>query len=198
MKLIVITSPDFLVGEATAISSLFDAGLEILHLRKPTSTIDELRCLLKQIPECYMDRIVVHEHFSLVDEFHLKGIHLNRRNSSLPNDYDSQVSCSCHSLEEVAKKKNSVDYLFLSPIFDSISKEGYNSSFGKDELKMASENYIIDEKVIALGGIDPQNIPEIKELGFGGIAVLGYIWNSSVEADVNIVVDNYLKLRNNM
>ena len=33
MKLITITMPDFFEGEADAIASLFDAGLEILHLR---------------------------------------------------------------------------------------------------------------------------------------------------------------------
>ena len=37
MKLITITVPDFFEGEADAITSLFDAGLEILHLRKPGS-----------------------------------------------------------------------------------------------------------------------------------------------------------------
>lgn len=35
MKLITITQPAFFEGEAEAITSLFDAGLEILHLRNP-------------------------------------------------------------------------------------------------------------------------------------------------------------------
>lgn len=35
MKLIVITTPQFFEGEAAAVTSLFQNGLEILHLRKP-------------------------------------------------------------------------------------------------------------------------------------------------------------------
>ena len=35
MKLIVITTPQFFEGEAEAVTSLFQNGLEMLHLRKP-------------------------------------------------------------------------------------------------------------------------------------------------------------------
>ena len=35
MKLIFITTPQFFEGEAAAVTSLFQNGLEILHLRKP-------------------------------------------------------------------------------------------------------------------------------------------------------------------
>ena len=37
MKLIVITTPQFFEGEAEAVTSLFQNGLEMLHLRKPAS-----------------------------------------------------------------------------------------------------------------------------------------------------------------
>lgn len=198
MKLIVITAPEFIRDETLAISSLFDAGLEILHLRKPASSVDELRNFLNQIPGNYLDRIVVHEHFSLKDEFHLKGIHLNRRNALVPNGYTGHTSCSCHSLEEVEKKKDYFDYLFLSPIFDSISKEGYSSNFSENELKIASQNGVIDSKVMALGGINYENIRKVEEMGFGGAAVLGHIWKPSSEIDVASVVDSYLKLKNSI
>lgn len=46
MKLITITVPDFFEGEADAITSLFDAGLEILHLRKPGASYEEMENLL--------------------------------------------------------------------------------------------------------------------------------------------------------
>ena len=35
MKLIIITSPDFLPGEARILTELFKAGLDLLQLRKP-------------------------------------------------------------------------------------------------------------------------------------------------------------------
>ena len=50
MKLITITVPDFFEGEADAITSLFDAGLEILHLRKPGASYEEMENLLFRLP----------------------------------------------------------------------------------------------------------------------------------------------------
>ena len=55
------------------------------------------------------------------------GIHLNARNPKEPHDYAGHVSCSCHSVEEVKNKKHFYDYVFMSPIYDSISKVNYYS-----------------------------------------------------------------------
>ncbi|MDY3787135.1 MAG: thiamine phosphate synthase, partial [Prevotella sp.] len=79
MKWIVITSPDFVSGEALFIDRLFGHGLDLLHLRKPGSTIEACRELLRQIPERWHSRIVLHDHFPLTGEFLLHGVHLNRR-----------------------------------------------------------------------------------------------------------------------
>ena len=72
-------------------------------------------------------------------------------------------------------KKNKYEYVFLSPIFNSISKQNYNTKFTLHELHQASDIGLIDSKVIALGGITPDNIATTMQLGFGGAAVLGYI-----------------------
>ena len=63
MKLITITQPAFFEGEAEAITSLFDAGLEILHLRKPGASYEDMEQLLNRLPPEYLKRIVTHEHF---------------------------------------------------------------------------------------------------------------------------------------
>lgn len=65
MKLITITQPAFFEGEAEAITSLFDAGLEILHLRKPGASYEDMEQLLNRLPPEYLKRIVTHEHFQL-------------------------------------------------------------------------------------------------------------------------------------
>lgn len=176
MKLIVITTPGFFEGEADAITSLFRAGLEILHLRKPGASAEEIEHLLHQIPAEFMQRIVTHEQFGLATTFDLKGIHLNGRNPEPPLGYKGHVSCSCHSLEEVVQRKNTCNYVFLSPIYNSISKEGYASAFSYDNLKEAQQAGIIDSKVMALGGISRKHFAEIESLGFGGVVLLGDIW----------------------
>lgn len=177
MKLIVITSPAFLADEGASVNALFEAGLEILHLRKPLSSSEEVENLLQSVSVSFRCRIVLHEHFGLVEKYGLKGIHLNARNPVVPEEYHGHISRSCHSLREVEEWKNVCDYVFLSPIYDSISKEGYGAHFTTEQLQDARSRGLIDEKVVALGGICADNIPEVKSFGFGGVALLGDVWN---------------------
>ena len=189
MKWITITSPEFLSGEAIFIDKLFSQGLDLLHLRKPEASLEAYKQLLLQIPEQWHSRIVLHEHFKLAEEYKLHGIHLNRRCSQVPDSFRGSISCSCHTLGEVKKQKDSKDYVFLSPIFDSISKVGYHAAFSPTSLKQAAIENIIDEKVIALGGITANNISLVKEWHFGGVAFLGDIWKRMSDPQV----DEYLK-----
>lgn len=189
MKWITITSPDFILGEAIFIDKLFLQGLDLLHIRKPDASLEAYKRLLLQIPRHWYSRIVLHEHFDLAEEFGLHGIHLNRRCSQVPDSFRGSISCSCHTLEEVKKQKASKDYVFLSPIFDSISKVGYHAAFSPTLLKQAAIENVIDEKVIALGGITANNISLVKEWHFGGVAFLGDIWKRMSDPQV----DEYLK-----
>ena len=189
MKWITITSPEFLSGEAIFIDNLFLQGLDLLHIRKPDAPLEAYKRFLLQIPKQWYSRIVLHEHFAIAEEFGLHGIHLNRRYSVAPNAFHGSISCSCHTIEEVITQKESKDYVFLSPIFDSISKVGYHAAFSPTLLKQAAIENVIDEKVIALGGITVNNIPFVKEWHFGGVAFLGDIWKRMSDPQV----DEYLK-----
>ncbi|MCC8173067.1 MAG: thiamine phosphate synthase, partial [Odoribacter sp.] len=95
------------------------------------------------------------------------------------------ISISCHSLEEIQTLLFKPQYCFLSPLFDSISKQGYNSKFHQlpDLNKLQ-----LEIPVIGLGGITPDKVSICEKNGFSGVAVLGYIWEKPGEA-----VTNYLK-----
>ena len=198
MKLILITSPTYFVEEDKIITSLFEEGLDILHLRKPDTAPMYAERLLTLIPEQYHKRIVVHGHFYLKEEFRLKGIHLNLRNPNAPEHYKGHISCSCHSLEEVKERKRNYDYVFMSPVFDSISKQDYNAQYSPEEIKKAHKQGIIDKKVYALGGIDVHNIKEVKKYGFGGAAVMGAIWqkfDTCCDLDYSQIIEHFRKLK---
>ena len=198
MKLILITSPTYFVEEDKIITSLFEEGLDILHLRKPDTAPMYAERLLTLIPEQYHKRIVVHGHFYLKEEFRLKGIHLNLRNPNAPEHYKGHISCSCHSLEEVKERKRNYDYVFMSPVFDSISKQDYNAQYSPEEIKKAHKQGIIDKKVYALGGIEVHNIKEVKKYGFGGAAVMGAIWqkfDTCCDRDYSQIIEHFRKLK---
>ncbi|MBE6275246.1 MAG: thiamine phosphate synthase [Bacteroides sp.] len=198
MKLILITPPTYFVEEDKIITDLFEEGLDILHLRKPNTAPMFAERLLTLIPEQYHKRIVVHGHFYLKEEYKLKGIHLNSRNPQQPNHYKGHLSRSCHSLEEVKEYKKSCDYVFLSPVFDSITKKDYHANYTPDEIRKAHKAGIIDKKVIALGGIDVDNIRQVKNYGFGGAAIMGALWNkfdARSDYDYSQLIEHFRKLK---
>ena len=177
MKIIAITTPKVIDEDTFLIKNLLERGIDFVHLRKPDADINACRKLLSELTDEERTKIIVHDFPDLYFEFSLKGIHINRNVTSLPNDYKGYKTRSCHSLEEIIKYKNDYDYLFLSPIFDCISIVGYKSEFNNQDLLEASEGGIIDEKVIALGGVTFDKIPYLKELHFGGVAMIGGLYN---------------------
>ena len=198
MKLIVVTAPTFFVEEDKIITALFEEGLDILHLRKPETPAMYSERLLTLIPQKYHKRIITHEHFYLQEEFSLMGIHLNTRNPKEPHDYSGHISCTCHSLDEVRNKKHFYDYLFLSPIYNCITKTGVTSGFTAEELRQAEKSKIINSKVMALGDITSDNILEIKDYGFGGAVIMGDLWNkfnACTDRDYLEVIRHFKKLK---
>lgn len=177
MRFIVITSPDFISGEVSYIRQLFDCGIDILHLRKPGASAASYAGLLDSLPQPLHRHIVIHDHFTLCRGYSLLGVHLNSRNPILPAGiFPQSVSASCHSVAEVAARKPALDYVLMSPVFDSISKQGYTAAYSHEELNLAAANEIIDSHVVALGGVSLGNIPSLRRWHFGGAAFLGDVW----------------------
>lgn len=198
MKLIILTPPDFFVEEDKIINSLFEEGLDLLHLRKPGSEPVYSERLLTLLPEEYHKQIVVHDHFYLKEEFNLKGIHLNSRNPKAPEGYKGHLSRSLHSLEELRNERKDYDYVFLSPIFDSISKSSYHAAFDEETLKRAHDEGLIDKNVMALGGITIDNMNQVRDYGFGGVVILGDLWNRfniHSTRDYKELINHFRKLR---
>lgn len=176
MQIIVITLPTFIEKESNIIEKLFSLGVDRIHIRKPNASISKCRELIKEIPSYYHSKLSLHDNFELTDDFNIGGLHLNQRNPFIPKSFKGIVSRSCHSLKEIIKYKALVNYLFLSPIFDSISKKGYMSAFTHENLVLACKQKIIDDKVYALGGISLKNIKQLPYYGFGGAVLLGDVW----------------------
>ncbi|MBK5261757.1 MAG: thiamine phosphate synthase [Peptostreptococcaceae bacterium] len=197
--MIVITDPQFISSEADILNALFCEGLEILHLRKPDSTLVKLIELVSKIDEQFHSRIMIHSHYELLNSFQLKGLHFTEKSKHLLGYYES-VECKkslvVHELTELKNTWNSIDYVFLSPLFPSISKAGYSKQWDFEELK--SELSIKHNfNVVALGGITLNNVKMVKELGFNDFAILGSVWEP-VKSGYSIqqVIDVFTRFKN--
>lgn len=193
MKLIVTSYPTNIDNEHKILCSLFENGLDYFHLRKPEFTSEEMEAYLTQIPSNYLNRVVIHSHYELADKYVLKGKHKTSVIKETSN-LERFVSTSFHSLEEINNCTYNYEYAFLSPIFDSISKENYKSNFNKTELKSFFNIYKKEIKIIGLGGVNEHNANEAIELGFNGVAVLGAVWNDKNPVEKLIGLNNIVML----
>lgn len=176
MKLIIMTSPTYFVEEDKILETLFEEGMEMLHLNKPDSSPVYAERLLSLLPEEYHKKIVVHDNYYLKNEYGLAGIHLDEADAEAPQGYKGKISRTCRSLEELKSAKKQSKYVFLRDVFDSISDANGKASFSYDQLKEAAHRGLIDKHVYALGGVRLENIKVLKVLGFGGAVICNDLW----------------------
>ncbi len=189
MKLIIITSEQTFTKEHEIIKQLFKAGMNTLHVRKPNFSKKQMKDFIAEIPEKYHKKLVLHSHHSLAFTFKIKGIHFKENDRKQifghllkyrlykiirPN---LQYSASFHSIKEVGNlSANTYKYVFLSPVFQSISKENKKKDMDLSRIQDALRQ--TKAKVIALGGVEADKLVRCQNVGFVGIAVLGNIWQS--------------------
>lgn len=198
MKLLLLSSPYFFVEEDKILATLFEEGLDMLHLRKPDSEPVYCERLLTLLPAKYHPNIVANDHFYLKEEFGLMGIHLSHRNPDIPKNYNGITTCTCYSLEELAEAKQRNQYVILKNIYSSTSGSNNQAQYTHQQLRDASRQGLIDKHVMAQTGITLENIHEIRDLGFGGAVVCNDIWNRfniHNGMDFKDVIKHFHKLR---
>ena len=196
--LIGITPPASVVDEHQRAFYFLEQCIDILHVRKPSFSEREMRNYL--LPYCeagLASRIVLHSHFSLAKELGLRGIHINEHVKQDPEVWHKFqcVSVAIHHLSELSMPTyQSLDYAMVSPLFPSISKEGYCPQFSLFEFQNALIAAICP--VVALGGITPERIPLLRQIGCRGAAFLGYLWQTGSISDWQTTVDNLRSYKN--
>jgi thiamine-phosphate pyrophosphorylase len=181
--MIVITNPVAIADEINIIHALFECGLELLHVRKPEYSDEELKLFLSKVNPEFQSRMVLHQHHHLANYFESNRIHFTenaRATSDLEstNNNDGFIkSTSVHIMADFNNLNCYFEYAFLSPIYQSISKPDYKSDL--DAVTAIAQRTNFKTKLVALGGISIENIEETYQLGFDNVALLGSIWTSN-------------------
>ena len=198
MKLVLMTKPSFFVEEDKIIATLFNEGLDNLHLYKPGSAPIYSERLLTLLPDEYYRKITVHDHYYLKNEYGLAGIHIESPDAPKPDGYKGRFSRTCMELDKLKAAKKKAEYVFLKYIFHSQSEKDADATFTIQQLEEASDMGLIDKHVYALGGMNLDNVKIAKELGFGGVVICGDLWNRfdiHNQQDYKELITHFEKLR---
>lgn len=198
MKLVIMTKPTFFVEEDKILTTLFELGMDRLHLYKPKSSPMYSERLLSLLSEDNYKKITVHDHFYLKDEYGLGAIHIDNPEENLPEGYKGKFSRTCTEISRLKEFKRKSEYVFLKGSFDSQSEATSKAAYTVHELEAASEKGLIDRHVYALGGISLERIKIAKDLGFGGVVICEDLWNRfdiHNEIDYKRLISHFEKLQ---
>lgn len=198
MKLVIMTQSTFFVEEDKILTTLFDEGMDNLHLYKPGASPMYSERLLSLLPEISYSKITVHDHFYLKSEYGLAGIHLDSSEKEIPKDYKGKFSRTCNDISELNNMKKKSEYVFLSNVFSSPKQKSADNPLTYETLENASKHGLIDKHVYALGGISLENIRKAKEFGFGGVVICDDLWNKfdiHNELDYKDLISHFEKLK---
>ncbi|RYY52437.1 MAG: thiamine phosphate synthase [Chitinophagaceae bacterium] len=179
--MIIVVTPDQAISrEHAIIRQLFEAGLQCFHIRKYGLPDTELKAYLDAIDPAYHQRLVLHTHYHLAKAYGINRLHFREedrladRHMDYKNEY--RLSTSVHDIAAFNHLDTTWEYAFLSPMYPSISKQGYGNEH--TALAMLAQRNNRQCQLIGLGGIDAHNFKEVFMCGADGIALLGGIWQA--------------------
>ena len=181
MRLWVTTSPDDFTSEFDDIEEMFKRGLARLILQKRNATEAQYERWLMGLPMEYRDRIWVRGTPDMAERLDVRGCVIDAAvlAQEIPERW-KRVNCIavCRDLSQLESLPEWVAGALVGPVFQPQSALEPVKTLGAQSISgifdKAQEN---PPRVIAFGGIDHENLDDIKKLPLQGISVLGGIWN---------------------
>ena len=160
-------------------------GCRWVSLREKDLPADEQAGLarsLAPIAQRYGARLTLHGDAALALSTGLSGVHLAATGDAAAARAvlgpHALVGISVHSAAEAATlDPRMVDYAIAGPAFLTASKPGYGPALGPDGL--ATTCRAAPVPVIAIGGIEAENVGDVIKAGVAGIAVMGSVMRSA-------------------
>lgn len=182
MKLVVMTPSTFFVEEDKILTTLFEEGLENLHISKTDTSSQYMKRLLQLIPEKYHRHITLHHDFQLRGDYRLAGIHLSSLDAQPPLGYKGRIGRTCTDIMHLKAMRKAADYVFLGNLQGKEGEEGEggesrpHTSLTGEELWEAKRQGLLQRNVYAIGQLGLGDVAMVKELGFGGMVVGDDLW----------------------
>lgn len=166
------------------VQEAIEGGITMLQLRDKNSTEDEIISdAEKLLPICKKAGIplIINDYPEIAKKCGADGVHLGLSDGSIENarkllgDY-AIIGATAHNLEEAkSAEKAGADYLGVGAAFGSSTKKNASNFNIEDYLEITSN---VSIPVVAIGGINSDNISKLNGFGLAGVAVVSAIFDS--------------------
>ncbi|SHK34415.1 thiamine-phosphate pyrophosphorylase [Caminicella sporogenes DSM 14501] len=162
------------------VESAVIGGIDRVILREKDLSYEKLlltASILKPILSKYNVPLIINTNLEVAKSLNADGFHIGFQNiKNKKIEFKGILGISVHNLEEAIAAENlGADYLLAGHIYKTDCKKGLKPK-GIKLIKDIKAN--VNIPVIALGGINEKNAPEVISAGADGIAVMSYIMSS--------------------
>lgn len=183
------------------------AGVSCVQLRSKTLSHKENKKLgqqLKTLLKPHNIPLIINDDVVLAKEIDADGVHVGQ--SDMPYHetrkllgYDKIIGLSIENIEQAHACKNyDVDYFGVGPIYHTNTKKDIGAPLEITGLQIVTK--ILPKPLVAIGGININNLDEILQTNVAGIAVVSAIMYATQPAEAakefNNAIANYRRKAN--
>jgi len=166
------------------IEEALSAGVTCVQLREKNISLDEflsLACEIKSLCKKYNKLFIVNDNLEVCIKSDADGIHVGQTDMNviqvrnlIGNNKFIGVSVSKIS-QGILAQEQGADYIGVGSVFKSKTKLDINK-ISRDELIMIRKK--VSLPIVAIGGINKNNLRELKNIGLDGVAIASGIFAS--------------------
>jgi thiamine-phosphate pyrophosphorylase len=172
------------------VEACLGAGLEAVQLREKDMALGDLLSVAKKLREATRHagaKLFVNDRADVALAVGADGV--QRTGASLPVSAlrpicppGFMIGASVHSTAEARiAEPEGADFLIFGPVYDTLSKRQYGAPQGLAALERVASSVRLP--VLAVGGITPARVGEVRRAGAAGVAVIGAILGAERPAD---------------
>ena len=183
------------LSHAAQVEQLIAGGATLVQLREkhasPRDFYEDAERAL-EIARVHNVKLIINDRVDIAFALGADGIHLGQ--DDLPPGEarkilgdNAIIGFSTHNLEQaVAAAKLPIDYIAFGPVYDTTTKENPDKTVGLDGLKWVREA-IGDFPLVAIGGINGDNLPPVFEAGADSAAIISDLFTPPGNIAQNLV-----------
>ena len=184
MRLYAVTDRSWLCGRSLAqvVEESLKGGVTFLQIREKDleeQSFEEEAIQLKKLAKDYKVPFVVNDNVNLAKKIDADGVHIGQSDAELKEARrmlgpDKIIGVSAHNVQEaIEAEKGGADYLGVGAVFTTSTKKDADAVPFEVLQEICSK---VSIPVVAIGGINRDNVCELKGSGIDGIAVVSAIY----------------------
>jgi thiamine-phosphate pyrophosphorylase len=168
------------------VAECLEAGLSAVQVREKDLGAADLAALCRRLRRLTLDAealLIVNDRVDVAlavgaDAVQRTSTSLSVRDMIAVADKRLHIGASVHALQEaIDAESQGADWVVFGPVYDTPSKRAYGPAQGVDRLHAVAR--AVGVPVIAIGGVTPERVAEVRAAGAAGVAVISAV----LEAD---------------